>query len=196
MDGRALPTGDLPAGDFSTWLAAMEGALGGGPGTDVPCDGCTACCRASQFVPIAPEESDTLAWIPPELLVPAPGLPRGHAVLGYDERGRCPLLVDDRCSIYEHRPRACRVYDCRIFPAAGVEPDDDPRQADLAARTRRWRFSYSTPAGHAEHDATRAAAAHLREHPEELPDGERGLRPVPLAVTAVEIHRRFVTGSP
>jgi uncharacterized protein len=187
---------DLSAGDFSSWSAAMEGALRGGQGTDVPCDGCTACCRSSQFVHIGPDEADTLAHVPPELLVPAPGLPRGHLVLGYDEQGHCPMLVDDRCSIYEHRPRACRVYDCRIFPATGVEPDDDPRHADLAARARRWRFSYRTPAGLIEHDATRTAAAYLRDRPDLLPDGGHGVRPTALAVVAVEVRRRFLGRDP
>ena len=31
------------------------------------------------------------------------------------------MLVDGRCSIYEHRPRTCRTYDCRIFTATGLD---------------------------------------------------------------------------
>ena len=27
------------------------------------------------------------------------------------------MLAEDGCSIYAHRPRACRTYDCRVFPA-------------------------------------------------------------------------------
>ena len=116
------PSGGAPAaGDFSAWLDEMLGALRGERAADVPCAGCTACCTSSQFVHIEPDETDTLAHIPPELLFPAPLAPRGHVVLGYDERGHCPMLVDDQCSIYEHRPRTCRTYDCRVFPAAGIE---------------------------------------------------------------------------
>src|SRR5205814_1248545 len=80
----------LPAGSFSAWLGGMRRALGGERASDVPCDGCTACCRSSQFVHIGPDEADTLAHIPTELLFPAPGLPRGNVVLGYDEHGHCP----------------------------------------------------------------------------------------------------------
>ena len=116
--------GVLAAGDFSSWMIEIQGAIRGEHGSDVPCDGCTACCTSSQFIHVGPDESDTLAHIPADLLFPAPGRPPGHVVLGYDERGHCPMLIDDKCSIYEHRPRTCRTYDCRIFPAAGLEIDD------------------------------------------------------------------------
>lgn len=130
----------------------MQGAIRGEHGSEVPCGGCTACCTASQFVHIEPDETDTLARIPAELLFPAPRLPRGHVVLGYDERGHCPMLIDDQCSIYEHRPRTCRTYDCRIFPAAGLDLDDND-QALITRQARRWRFDHPTPADRARHDA-------------------------------------------
>ena len=47
------------------------------------------------------------------------------------------MLIDDKCSIYEHRPRTCRVYDCRVFPAAGVTIDD-PDKALIETNTRAW----------------------------------------------------------
>ena len=150
----------LAAGDFSAWLAGMQAALRGEGDAAVPCGGCTACCTSSQFVPIGPDETDTLAHIPPALLFPAPRLPPGPVVLGYDGRGHCPMLVDGRCSIYEHRPRTCRMYDCRVFPAAGVEIDGT-HKVEIARRARRWRFTYPTPADVADHDAVRAAAVAL-----------------------------------
>jgi uncharacterized protein len=153
----------LAAGNFSAWLTGMRAALEGEGDAVVPCAGCTACCTSSQFVHIAPDETDTLAHIPPELLFPAPRLPRGHVVLGYDERGHCPMLLDGSCSIYEHRPRTCRVYDCRIFPAAGLEVDGEDKVA-ISGQARRWRFSYPSAADEAAHDAVRAAAASLAEH--------------------------------
>jgi Fe-S-cluster containining protein len=170
---------DLDAGDFSSWLAGMRAALRGERDADVPCDGCTACCTSSQFVHIGPDETDTLAHIPPELLFPAPLLAPGHVVLGYDERGHCPMLVDGRCSIYEHRPRTCRTYDCRVFVAAGVAPDEgDPAKAAIAQRASRWRFTYRTDSDRRQHDAVRAAAAVVG-------DGNR-LRTTERAVRAVE----------
>src|SRR5262245_47949648 len=99
----------------------MDSALRGERSSDVPCGGCTACCSSSQFVLIEPDEAETLAHVPGPLLFPAPGRPDGHVLLGYDDRGRCPMLGDDGCTIYAHRPRACRTYDCRVLAAAGVD---------------------------------------------------------------------------
>lgn len=184
---RVVPMGTLPAGDFSVWINEMQSAIRGERSSDVPCDGCTACCTSSQFVHIGPDEIDTLAHIPAEVLFPAPRMPRGHMLMGYDQRGHCPMLVDGACSIYEHRPRTCRTYDCRVFSAAGLEPDDDEKM-DIAARARRWRFSYPNEADRARHDAVRAAAAHFTAHPELLPDGVAVSNVTQLAVLAVDAH--------
>lgn len=180
----------LPAGDFGPWLDAMEAALDGTEAADVPCGTCTACCTSAQFVHIGPDESDTLAHVPEALRFPAPGLPAGHVLLGYDERGHCPMLVDGACSIYAHRPRACRTYDCRVFPAAGVEPEGD--KPGIAARTRRWRFAHPTADDRRRHDAVRAAASYLLDHAGELAAGVTPRTATQRAVMAVEAHRAFL----
>jgi uncharacterized protein len=182
----------LDAGEFGPWLRVMRDAVRGERGSDVPCNGCTACCRASQFILVEPDERATLARIPSELLFPAPQMPRGHQVLGYDERGHCPMLVDDRCSIYEHRPRACRAYDCRVFAATGVELDD-PTKAEVLARVRSWRFRTDGDDDRARHDALRAAARFLQVHADELAIGRS---PTALAGLAVEVHEEFLDGEP
>jgi Fe-S-cluster containining protein len=181
--------GAVAAGDFSAWLTQIQGALESGAASDVPCNGCTACCRSSQFVHIAPDETDTLAHIPPALLFPAPRRPPGHVVLGYDEHGHCPMLVDDRCSIYEHRPRTCRTYDCRVFPAAGIDATDE---TPVAERARRWQFGYATDADRNQHAAVRAAAAFLADHPEVFGAGGPPVGATSLAVLAIEVHEAFV----
>src|SRR4051794_32425896 len=117
------PVPARPAGRFSSWLHDIRAAVSGSAESDVPCDGCTACCASAQFVHVGPDELEAKAHIPAALLLPAPGRPRGHLVMGYDEHGRCPMLRDHGCSIYEHRPRACRTYDCRVLAAAGLVPD-------------------------------------------------------------------------
>jgi uncharacterized protein len=184
LRARVDDGGERPAGDFSAWLDDMQAALRGERPSDVPCAGCTACCTSSQFVHIGPEETETLARIPPALLFPAPRRPRGHVVLGYDERGHCPMLIDGRCSIYEHRPQTCRTYDCRVFPAAGVGSDSGL----IARRAREWRFGYPTEADQVAHDAVRAAATFLDEHPA-LHSATNATQ---LAVLAVEIHHVFL----
>jgi hypothetical protein len=155
MADNTLPEDpELEAGDFSAWLADMQAAIRGDGGSTVPCAGCTACCTASQFVHIGPDERDTLDHIPAELLFPAPGLPAGHVVLGYDQRGHCPLLIDNQCSVYEHRPQACRTYDCRVFSATGVVLRGS-RTSLIARRVRRWRFSFPNRSDVIDHEATR-----------------------------------------
>ncbi|HWE55342.1 MAG TPA: YkgJ family cysteine cluster protein [Acidimicrobiales bacterium] len=128
---------DRSAIDFATWRAQFRSALERGGNSAVPCDGCTACCRSHQFVHIDDDETDTLAHIDPDLLVRTPGVDAHSWVMGYDTAGRCPQLTDTGCSIYEHRPRTCRTYDCRVFAAAGVRPDQ-PLVADRAAT---WVFT-------------------------------------------------------
>jgi uncharacterized protein len=182
---------DLAAGDFSAWMLDMQGALRGERGSDVPCDGCTACCTSSQFIHIGPDETDTLSHIPAALLFPAPRLPRGHVVVGYDEHGHCPMLVDGQCSIYEHRPRTCRTYDCRVFPAAALQPDDDDK-ALIARRARRWQFQFPTPGDRDQHDAVKAAASYLGQHTDVLPDGVVPANTTQLAVLAIEVHDVFL----
>ena len=162
----------LSAGSFSVWLAETRRALDGAANADVPCNGCTACCRAAQFVHIGADEIETLARVPRELQFPAPGGAAGDVVLGYDERGHCPMLVDDACSIYEHRPRACRMYDCRVFAATGVTPAEP-----VAVRVRRWRFDYASDGDRVAHDALRAGAAALTAS-----------NPTEQAVVAVRAH--------
>jgi hypothetical protein len=123
--------------DFVAWRSAFRRALDLGEDAPVPCAGCTACCRSSQFVHIEPDEAATLARIDPALLFPAPARPAGHMVLGYDDRGWCPMLTADGCGIYENRPRTCRTYDCRVFAAAGLEPD----RPLIAEQMARWSFA-------------------------------------------------------
>jgi len=194
-DGPEDPQdGPLDAGPFSAWLAGARGALAGDHGSDVPCGTCTACCTSSQFVHIEPDEHDALAHIPRALRFPAPGLPRGHVLLGYDEHGHCPLLVDGACSIYEHRPRTCRTYDCRVFAATAVR-DEEPRKVEITRRVGRWRFVVTGADDATRLAAVRAAAAFLDAHAA----GLGGAVPGPAAsraALALALHERFLGHDP
>lgn len=176
----------LAAGDFSAWLVGMRRALHGEGGSEVPCGGCTACCTSSQFIHIGPDEAETLAHIPAELLFPAPRLPAGNVLLGYDENGHCPMLIDGACSIYEHRPRTCRTYDCRVFPATGVEIDDEDQLA-IARQARRWRFDFPAEVDRIEHDAVRATARFVQEHGDLLPEDVAPANATQRAVLAIQL---------
>ncbi len=187
VDGTSNTDPAQVAGNFSAWMAQMQGAIQGEHGSDVPCGSCTACCTSSQFVHIEPDEADALAHIPTELLFPAPGRPRGHVLLGYDERGHCPMLVGGQCSIYQHRPRTCRTYDCRIFPATGVEIHD-PAKVEIGRQARRWRFDFPTEDDRTQQRAVRAAVSFLRQPADDVAP----ISETQLAVQAIEIHARFV----
>jgi len=183
----------VDAGGFSAWLGGLVAALAGRQDADVPCDGCTACCRASQFIHVAPDEADARAHIPAELLFPAPGLPAGHHLMGYDERGHCPMLIEDRCSIYDHRPRTCRIYDCRVFAATGLDGQLAGEQAkgEIAKRAAEWEFDLSTEQDRSDLVAVRTAATFLADHPEALHEAGRPTTTTQQAVQAVELHEVF-----
>ena len=181
----------LPAGGFSAWLRRTRRAQVEGGGVRVPCGECIACCTSSYFIHVGPGESGALRHVPKELLFPAPGLPRGNFVLGYDDQGRCPMLVEGRCSIYEQRPRTCRDYDCRVFPAAGIGAGDGDKEL-IDQRARRWRFSYPAGRDRREHLAVQAAARFLRERAGCFPAGVVPGNPAQLAVLAIKVFDVFI----
>ena len=100
------------------------------------------------------------------------------------------MLIDNQCSIYEHRPRTCRTYDCRVFPAAAVDPGPD--KPLIAGQARRWRFDHPTPSDRTQHDAVRAAAVYLDEEAGLLPDGAAPTTATQRAVLAIEVHQAFL----
>jgi len=179
---------DLPAGGFSDWLRSTRSAHATDAGADVPCGECIACCTSSYFIHVGPEEIETLARIPSELLFAAPGQPEGNVLLGYDENGRCPMLVDGTCSIYEHRPLTCRTYDCRVFAAAGIAGD----RTLITQRARRWKFSYPTKGDRDQHSATQAAARFFQEHAVCFPGGAVPGDPAHVAILAIRVYDVFL----
>jgi uncharacterized protein len=189
-DASSGPVG-VPAGSFSDWLRGAEALLRSGKGeVDVPCGACKGCCRSSMFIHIKPEETQTIERIPRALLFPAPGLPKGHVLMGYTGKGHCPMLIDNQCSIYDYRPQTCRDYDCRVFAATGV-PVDRQTQPDIAHRVGQWVFSYETEESREEHTILQKAAAFLQENRDLFPQGSLPSHPSQLAAVAVRIYRIF-----
>jgi hypothetical protein len=50
-------------------------------------------------------------------------------------------LVDGKCSVYEHRPRTCRTYDCRLLALAGLRARGN---APINEGLERWEFPEKT----------------------------------------------------
>ena len=178
----------LDAGRFSAWLDTIQRVIRKGDTSEVPCESCTACCTSSQFIHIAPDEVGALGEISREVLFPAPQLPDGHVVMGYDENGHCPMLIDGACSIYAHRPRTCRTYDCRVFAASGLELDDSTKSA-INDQVRRWEFRLADSIDRAELEAVRSAASLLGDLEPTFNTTERTL-------AAIEIHDQFLAMGP
>jgi hypothetical protein len=132
-----------------------------------------------------------ISRIPEKLLYPAPLLPQGTLLLGYDEKGRCPLLRRARCSIYDHRPLTCRSYDCRIFTAASLSPDRDEKGL-ISARVRAWRFRYPTKRDRDLQAAVKAAAKFIGSHSECFPEEKRPHGSAQTAVLAVRTYEVFL----
>jgi uncharacterized protein len=187
------PRKELPAGEFTSWLRRTRSAQVKYTGADVPCGACNACCRSSYFIHIAPGERSTIARIPRALLFAAPLLPKGNLVMGYGENGGCPLLKNGACSIYNDRPHTCRDYDCRIYPAAGIDAGGDGR-SPVNRRVRRWKFTYATARGRELHTAVQAAARFVRERAECFPHGKVPDNPSASALLAIKVFGVFLKG--
>ena len=182
---------DLPAGCFSSWLRRTRSMLIKENGVDVNCGECSGCCTSSYFIHIRPEETLTLTRINKKLLFAAPGLPKGNVLLGYDKNGHCPMFIDNKCSIYKHRPLTCRNYDCRIFTAAGITAGD-VEKAVINQRILNWKFSYSTKLEREQHSAVQAAAIFLQERSACFPASAVPTNPSQLAILAIKVYDVFL----
>ncbi len=181
---------EMPAGGFSSWLRYTRKAQITKEGAIVPCGECKASCTSSYFIHISPDETQTLARIPKKFLFAAPGLPKGNVLLGYDENGRCPMFIDNKCAIYDHRPQTCRTYDCRIFSATGLPAGDD--KATISQQAQRWKFDFRTTRDRKQFSAVQAAARFLREHAECFPAGFVPSNTTRQAVLALMVYEVFL----
>ena len=184
---------DIPTEGFSSWLRRTRQAQKTDDGASVPCGECKACCTSSYFIHIRSDETETLAKIPKEFLFAAPGLPKGHVVLGYDKNGHCPMFIDNKCSIYDYRPQTCRKYDCRIFPATGLPAGSD--KPLISQQAGRWKFDFPTTQDHEHFLAVQAAAKFLREHAESFPPGFVPNNPTQQAVVAIKVYEVFLNST-
>jgi len=179
----------LPAGRFSTWLREIRKALAENHGMNVPCGECDACCRSSKFIHIMLDETRTIRRIPKELLFPAPLLPNGHMVLGYNKQGRCPMSDDNKCSIYKFRPYTCRGFDCRVLAATGLAVNGtDP----IALQAQRWEFSFPTKSDRSRFSAVQEATSFLTKYPNCIQDNLSPKGDIRLSVLAIKVYDVFL----
>jgi hypothetical protein len=118
---------------------ALADALDRGerPVMPVPCQGCRSCCYLSKldFNPALERDTD-LAHL--DYTVQEDGTAR----LRKREDGACVHLGETGCTVYEHRPTVCRVYDCRVQSLVGIVTPCDGGHVTPA-----WAFTGTTEKG-------------------------------------------------
>lgn len=123
----------------------------------VPCQGCNQCCYHGR-VDVYPdkESAENLAHLD---VVPHPD--GGFALRKREDGGCVHLGSGGECTVYHHRPNACRFYDCRVFSALGLvdtydnnrnspawvfdAPTTEERIANMALRLAVGKHIDSTP---------------------------------------------------
>lgn len=180
------------AGDFETWLKSILDSFKTGTGVDVPCGDCRGCCSAGRFVHLLPSDKPAHSAIPKQFLLRAPGMPEGHAVMGYLDSGICPMLKAGNCSVYVNRPSTCRTFDCRVLAATGLSVKGKWGER-IDARVRTWRFTFSSPEGRQQLKAIRDAATFIQLHAAAFPGGRVPIEPTSIAVLAIKVHPVFLS---
>lgn len=192
LDAKQKPSGTLPAGAFVRWLEQyLHAQAQAEPTGDVPCGDCNACCKASYYIEIAEEEREAIAHIPRVHLTVSTRSRERQWALEQSCSGSCPMLVDEVCSIYAHRPRACRRFDCRVFAAASITPGSGPRAA-VNQQVWRWRFDYPSAADAVRQTALLDAAAFLRRRADLIDPELAPTDTSELAKAAVFVHEIFL----
>ncbi len=80
------------------------------PRRDVPCNGCTLCCKGDA---IRLEDEDLAGMYATE---PHPFI-RGALMLAHKANGDCIYLHENSCSIHDRAPSLCKAADCRSVAA-------------------------------------------------------------------------------
>ena len=184
----------VDAGNFEAWLRDILLSFRTGMTVDVPCGECRGCCSAGRFVHLTPSDQSAHAAIPKQLLHSAPGMPKGHAVMGYLADGLCPMLKAGNCSIYSSRPATCRAFDCRVLAAASLQIDEK-WQERINERVQAWRFTFSSEVGQQQLEAIRSAADFIQNHAGAFPGGRVPKEPTTIAVLAIKVHTVFLSNT-
>lgn len=180
----------IAAGEFSEWVIDFIHTMKGKGEGNVPCGECVACCTSSKFIHIKPIDVAAIKSIPQELMFPAPGLPRGNFILGYDQNGHCPMFSKGKCTIYESRPETCRQYDCRVL--AATEASTSSESEEISNRVSAWEFQYSLQESRQSKKAVKLAVKFLEEYSDLFPPGYIPKSMPKFSSFVIRIHSEFI----
>jgi uncharacterized protein len=180
----------ISAGSFGQWLRAMRAVLRDEQDADVPCGDCVGCCVSSYPIPLRPGDAVARAQVPEQYLLPAEGRAPERLLMGFREDGSCPFLAQHSCSIYADRPQTCRDYDCRIYTATGLAAAGE--RPVIAARVRRWRFTYVSAADQSAQAALLQGAQFIQTWRSRFPAAMRAGQPTATAVLAIKTYEVFL----
>ncbi len=178
------------AGEFSNWFEDFIRTMKGVGDGDVPCGECVGCCTSSKFIHIRPTDKTALKAIPKELMFQAPGLPKGYYLLGYDEKGNCPMFKTGNCSIYESRPETCRQYDCRVLAATNLKIIEESEE--IRRKVNSWEFEFTSDRSVELHDSVKLAGEFLSKYANKFPAGFVPPLSVQVAVMAIRVQSLFL----
>lgn len=125
----------------------------------VPCNDCRACCYHKRIELHTARDQADLPFLD---AVPDDQRP-GQFMLRKRPDGACIHLGPDGCTVYKHRPYACRMYDCRPVGLAGLA-----ETYDAGHRSPAW-----VPQPQDEddllniHALTAAAQTYIKLHPDD-----------------------------
>jgi hypothetical protein len=94
----------------------------------VPCGDCSACCCYAGIPVDKRRDRKRLPCLLTERNAD------GELVLQRHAAGACVHLGEQGCTVYEHRPSACRSFDCRAFSAMGLVEHCDGRRIGSSPR--------------------------------------------------------------
>lgn len=98
--------------------------------TEVPCNGCTACC-VGLTVHLDPDEVERFPAAIESRRIDLAGEYVGPAwFLPQDETGRCVYSIAGGCKVHEHKPRVCAEFDCLKWLDLILEADARPHMQE------------------------------------------------------------------
>lgn len=100
------------------------------------------------------------------------------------------MFKGGQCSIYPYRPETCRQYDCRVFPATGVYPEDE--QSEIYRKAKDWEFDVSSLVDHEAFKAVRASSSFIDTYHDHFPKEFVPRSSPQRAVLAIRIHPEFI----